>query len=288
MSELSIEKRFKEQGLSVKVGRLGLGSDFDVMACDFVSNAFCAAQMGKWQGNIWMNTPVSQWGGRIKYQLTPEVTTQVGVYEFNPDNGNGKAEGQGWSLDTEHADGVTIPVEVIWTPKALFNGLVGSYRVGGIYNTADDPNNQYDVAYGKGVVGEDQTFAGWIAIEQQLTSTGAGRQGLHSFANFTWHDRITNKVDNSQQVGLKYIGVFEQHPTDILGLGVNRVHLNERFTAGKAQYDASAEYNIELNYSYNATPWLMLRPNIQYVVNSGSSHVVDNALVLGLGSRIIF
>ena len=265
-----------------------MGSDFDVMACDFVSNAFCAAQMGKWQGNIWMNTPVSQWGGRIKYQLTPEVATQVGVYEFNPDNGNGKAEGQGWSLDTEHADGVTIPVEVIWTPKALLNGLAGSYRVGGIYNTADDPNNQYDVAYGKGVVGEDRTFAGWIAIEQQLTSTGAGRQGLHSFANFTWHDRITNKVDNSQQVGLKYIGVFEQHPTDIVGLGVNRVHLNERFTAGKAQYDASAEYNIELNYSYNATPWLMLRPNIQYVVNSGSSHVVDNALVLGLGSRIIF
>ena len=168
------------------------------------------------------------------------------------------------------------------------NGLAGSYRVGGIYNTADDPNNQYDVAYGKGVVGEDRTFAGWLAIEQQLTSTGAGRQGLHSFANFTWHDRITNKVDNSQQVGLKYIGLFEQHPTDILGLGVNRVHLNERFTAGKAQYDASAEYNIELNYSYNPTPWLMLRPNIQYVVNSGSSHVVDNALVLGLGSRITF
>jgi len=45
LSELSIEKRFKEQGLSVKVGRLGLGSDFDVMACDFVSNAFCAAQI---------------------------------------------------------------------------------------------------------------------------------------------------------------------------------------------------------------------------------------------------
>ena len=78
LSELSIEKRFKEQGLSIKVGRLGLGSDFDVMACDFVSNAFCAAQMGKWQGNIWMNTPVSQWGGRIKYQSDPEVATQIG------------------------------------------------------------------------------------------------------------------------------------------------------------------------------------------------------------------
>lgn len=99
LTELSIEKNFKDQGLSFKVGRLGLGMDFNVMPCDFASTAFCAAQMGKWQGNIWMNTPVAQWGGRIKYQLSPEFFTQIGVYEFNPDNGNPKAEGQAWSLE---------------------------------------------------------------------------------------------------------------------------------------------------------------------------------------------
>lgn len=285
LTELSIEKNFKDQGLSIKAGRLGLGMDFNVMACDFASTAFCAAQMGKWQGNIWMNTPVSQWGARVKKTISPELAVQAGVYEFNPDNGNGTKESQGWSLNTDNADGVTIPVEVVWTPQSLLNGLPGSYRIGGMYNTADDLKNQKDIATGQA---EDRTFAGWLAIEQQLTSTGSGRQGLHSFANFTWHDRTTNKVDNSQQLGLKYIGLVASQPNDILGLAVNRVHVNERFTAGKAAYDASAEYNIELNYSYNATPWLMLRPNIQYVVNPGASHNVDNALVLGLGSRIIF
>lgn len=150
LTELSIEKNYKEQGLSIKAGRLGLGMDFNVMACDFASTAFCAAQMGKWQGNIWMNTPVAQWGARVKQQLNPEVAVQVGVYEFNPDNGNGAKEGQGWSLDTDNADGVTIPAEVIWTPKSLVNGLPGSYRVGGMYNTADDVANQKDVATGEG------------------------------------------------------------------------------------------------------------------------------------------
>lgn len=283
LSELSIEKTFKDQGLSIKAGRLGLGMDFNVMACDFASTAFCAAQMGKWQGNIWMNTPVSQWGARVKQQLNPEVAVQVGVYEFNPDNGNGKAEGQGWSLDTDHADGVTIPAEVVWTPKSLINGLPGSYRVGGMYNTADDIANQKDIATGEG---KNRTFAGWLAIEQQLTSTGSGRQGLHSFANFTWHDRDTNKVDNSQQIGVKYIGLADSQPNDILGLAVNRVHINDRIK--NLNSDASAEYNIELNYSYNATKWLMLRPNLQYVVNPGSSNQVDNALVLGLTTRVIF
>lgn len=285
LTELSIEKNYKEQGLSIKAGRLGLGMDFNVMACDFASTAFCAAQMGKWQGNIWMNTPVAQWGARVKQQLNPDVAVQVGVYEFNPDNGNGAKEGQGWSLDTDNADGVTIPAEVIWTPKSLVNGLPGSYRVGGMYNTADDVANQKDVATGEG---ENRTFAGWLAVEQQLTSTGNDRQGLHSFANFTWHDRDTNKVDNSQQLGLKYIGLMDSQPNDILGLAVNRVHVNDRFADSRPVYDASAEYNIELNYSYNATKWLMLRPNLQYVINPGSSNQVDNALVLGLTTRVIF
>lgn len=292
LSELSIEKNYKDQGLSIKAGRLGLGMDFNVMACDFASTAFCAAQMGKWQGNIWMNTPVAQWGARVKQQLNPELAVQVGVYEFNPDNGNGTKEGQGWSLDTDHADGVTIPAEVIWTPKSWVNGLPGSYRVGGMYNTADNPENQFDIAKGKvdgvGVEGKNRTFAGWLAVEQQLTSIGQGRQGLHSFANFTWHDRDTNKVDNSQQIGVKYIGLADSQPNDILGLAVNRVHVNDRFADSRPAFNADAEYNIELNYSYNATKWLMLRPNLQYVINPGSSNNVDDALVLGLTTRIIF
>ena len=280
MTELSIEKNFKEQGSSIKAGRLGLGMDFNVMACDFASTAFCAAQMGKWQGGIWMNTPVSQWGARVKQQLNSELAVQVGVYEFNPENA---LERHGWNLDTDNADGVTIPAEVFWTPKSLVNGLPGSYRVGGMYNTADDAKNQKDIITGQG---EDRTFAGWLAVEQQLTSTGSGRQGLHSFANFTWHDRKTNKVDNSQQLGLKYIGLVDSQPNDILGLALNRVHVNNRIS--NPNLDASAEYNIELNYSYSPTKWLMLRPNLQYVINPGSTNSVDDAVVLGLGSRIIF
>ena len=290
LSELSIEKQFKEQGLSIKAGRLGLGMDFNVMACDFQSTAFCAAQMGKWQGNIWMNTPVSQWGMRAKQQFNPTLAIQVGVYEFNPDNGNAKAEGQGWSLDTDHADGVTIPVEMVWLPKHAINGLAGSYRVGAMYNTADDPKNQKDIAIG---VVEDRTYAAWLAVEQQLTRTGTGRQGLHAFANFTWHDRTTNKVENTQQLGLKYIGLLDSQPNDILGFAMNRVHVNDRFAdaqaeKGNTQFNEDAEWNVELNYSYSPVPWLMLRPNVQYVVHPGASNRVDDAWVLGLGSKVIF
>ena len=299
LSELYIDKKF-DSGWDVRLGRMGLGTEFNTMACDFQSNAFCAAQMGKWQGKLWYNTPVSQWGGRVKYNLTPELFAQVGVFEYNPENA---LERHGWNLDTKNADGVNILSEVVWSPKQGLNDLAGSYRLGTLYNTADDVNNQYDVAYAAKTVGEDRSYGGWLAFEQQLTSTGAGRQGLHSFGNFTFHDRTTTAVSDSQQLGLKYYGLFEGHPNDILGFAVNRVQINDRYRdfvnttrtnpANVQQYNKTllnkdAEYNLELNYSYYPAKWLMLRPLLQYVVYPGATTQVDNALVVGLGSKFIF
>ncbi|WP_171531908.1 carbohydrate porin [Acinetobacter defluvii] len=282
LTELSVEKNFKDQGLNIKLGRLGIGADFNVMSCDFQNNSFCASQMGKWQSGIWYNSPIAQWGGRLKYQINPAVAAQIGVYEYNPQNA---LERHGWNLDTDQADGVTIPVEMIWQPKAFLNGLAGTYRVGAMYNTADEVKNQKDIRTGEA---ENHTYGFWFNFDQQLTSTGLDQQGLHSFANFTFHNRSTNKVDNSQQIGLKYYGLVDELPNDNLGFAVNRIHVNDRFREGKPQYDADAEYNIELNYSYNPTKWLMLRPSLQYIVHPSASYDLDNALVFALGTKVIF
>lgn len=282
LTEFSLEKNFKDYGLSIKLGRLGIGTDFNVMSCEFQNNSFCAAQMGKWQSGIWYNSPISQWGGRIKYQLQPELSAQIGVYEYNPQNA---LERHGWNLNTDQADGVTIPLEVIWQPRSFINGLAGTYRIGAMYNSADDLKNQKNIRTGQA---ENHTYGAWFNFDQQLTSMGSGKQGLHSFANFTFHNRNTNKVDHSQQIGLKYYGVFISHPEDNLGFGLNRIHLNDRFTEGKAQFNADAEYNVELNYSYNPAKWLMLRPSLQYIVHPGATKNTDNAWVFALGTKINF
>ena len=293
LSELYIDKKF-DSGWGIRAGRMGLGTEFNTMACDFQNNAFCAAQMGKWQGKLWYNTPVSQWGARLKYQINPEFFTQVGVFEYNPENA---LERHGWNLDTKNADGVNILSEAVWSPKKALNGLPGNYRFGVLYNTADNPKNQYDVGQKAGAVGEDRSYGGWIGFEQQLTSAGEGRRGLHSFGNFTFHDQVTTAVDNSQQLGLKYIGLWDNQPNDILGLAVNRVHVNDRYRdfvnasrvgTNKTQLDKDAEYNIEINYSYYPTKWFMLRPLVQYVINPGATSQVDDAFIVGLGSKIIF
>ena len=282
LTEFSLEKNFKQQGLSIKLGRLGIGTDFNVMSCEFQNNSFCAAQMGKWQSGIWYNSPISQWGGRLKYQFHPDLAAQIGVYEYNPQNA---LERHGWNLSTHHADGVTIPIEMIWQPKSLINGLAGTYRVGAMYNSADEAKNQKDIRTGQQ---QNHTYGAWFNFDQQLTSVGVGKQGLHSFANFTFHSRTTNKVDQSQQIGLKYYGVISSRAEDNFGFALNRIHINDRFTEDNKQFNADAEYNIELNYSYYPTKWLMLRPSLQYIVHPGATHDVNNAWVLALGTKLNF
>jgi porin len=87
---------------------------------------------------------------------------------------------------------------------------------------------------------------------------------------------------------------FEGRPRDTVALGYGRAVPNPR--SRDVQEDAalangttfpnldSAEQLVELGYGYQATPWLTLRPNVQYIIEPGafSGQDIDNALVLGL------
>ena len=85
---------------------------------------------------------------------------------------------------------------------------------------------------------------------------------------------------------------FEGRPRDTVALGYGRAVPNPRsrdvqelaaFNAG-ASYPSidSAEQLIELSYGYQATPWLTLRPNLQYIRHPGGVNDVDDALIAGI------
>lgn len=282
LAELSVEKNFSDLGTSVRIGRFAMGTYFNVMSCDFQNNSFCGAQMGKWQGSKWINAPVSQWAVMSRYKFSPETYIQLGVFEFNPKN---LKEDEGWNFSTNDADGVNIPVEFVWQPKNAVNDLPGIYRIGAFYNTSDEADNQKDIVTGES---EDNTYGIWGGVEQQLSSRNLPNQGLYGFINFSFHNKTTNKIGNMQQVGLKYIGLLDTHANDIFGLAINRISVSDRFRANYSNINEDAEYNFEINYSYFPVKWLMLRPNMQYIIHPGATNYINNALVLGFSSKIIF
>ena len=300
LTQMWYKQGYFDNKLNVKIGRFGPGEDFNSFPCDFQNLAFCGSQVGNWVGNIWYNWPVSQWALRIKYNITPEVYAQVGVFEQNPSY---LETGNGFKLSGSGTKGMILPVELVWTPK--LNDLPGEYRLGYYYSTAKaddvykDSNGQAAAVSGASYKSHSSKHGAWIVAQQQLTSRdGSDARGLSIFANATVHDKDTNFVDNYQQIGLTYLGPFDARPKDDIGVGIARIHVNDDVRKNRRlvndlnnieDYDnpsylpiQDTEYNAEIYYGFHVTNWLTVRPNLQYIKHPGGVNQVDDALVAGL------
>ncbi|MEQ1453515.1 carbohydrate porin [Acinetobacter seifertii] len=302
LSQAWIKKGFADNTVQVKVGRMGMSEDFNSSQCEFQNLLLCGGQLGKSIGSIWYNSPVGIWGANVKYQFAPEWTFGIGAYEVNPDNIKTASNSDGFNLDMNNVKGATIPVELAWKPKlALFNGLPGEYKVGALYSTAE----ANDVKTAGKVHDGKQSF--WINAQQQLSHAGQDpKRGLYVTFNGVVNDKATTFVQSTQQVALWYKGPFDSRPNDSIGFGIANYVVNDRAkdkqiatneSRGYYSYDPIAsnyipiqddELNIELNYTYQWSPAVMLRPNIQYIHQPAGVKEVDDAWVAGLSVKVNF
>lgn len=302
LSQAWIKKDFADNTVQVKVGRMGMSEDFNSSQCEFQNLLLCGGQLGKSIGSIWYNSPVGIWGANVKYQFAPEWTFGIGAYEVNPDNIKTASNSDGFNLDMNNVNGATIPVELAWKPKlALFNGLPGEYKVGALYSTAE----ANDVKTAGKVHDGKQSF--WINAQQQLSHAGQDpKRGLYVTFNGVVNDKATTFVQSTQQLALWYKGPFDSRPNDSVGFGIANYVVNDRAkdkqiatneSRGYYSYDPIAsnyipiqddELNIELNYTYQWSPAVMLRPNIQYIHQPAGVKEVDDAWVAGLSVKVNF
>ncbi|HCU1862930.1 TPA: carbohydrate porin [Acinetobacter baumannii] len=302
LSQAWVKKGFVDNTVQVKFGRLGMSEDFNSSQCEFQNLLLCGGQLGKSIGSIWYNSPVGVWAANVKYQFAPEWTLGVGVYEVNPDNIKTESNSDGFNLDMNNVKGATIPVELAWKPKlAAFNGLPGEYKVGALYSTAE----ANDIKTAGKVHDGKQSF--WINAQQQLSHAGQDpKRGLYVSFNGVVNDKATTFVQSTQQLALWYKGPFDSRPNDSIGFGIANYVVNDRAkdkqiatneSRGYYSYDSIAsdyipiqddELNVELNYTYQWSPAVMLRPNIQYIHQPAGVKEVDDAWVAGLSVKVNF
>ncbi|WP_202741928.1 carbohydrate porin [Acinetobacter calcoaceticus] len=302
LSQAWVKKGFAHNTVQVKVGRMGMSEDFNGSQCEFQNLLLCGGQLGKSIGSIWYNSPVGVWAANVKYQFAPEWTFGIGAYEVNPDNIKTESNSDGFNLDMNNVKGATIPVELAWKPKlAAFNGLPGEYKVGALYSTAE----ANDIKTAGKVHDGKQSF--WINAQQQLTHKGEDpKRGLYVSLNGVVNDKATTFVQSTQQLSLWYKGPFDSRPNDSIGFGIANYVVNDRAkdkqiatneSRGYYSYDAIAsdyipiqddELNVELNYTYQWSPAVMLRPNIQYIHQPAGVKAVDDAWVAGLSVKVNF
>ncbi|HCA5285227.1 TPA: carbohydrate porin [Acinetobacter nosocomialis] len=302
LSQAWIKKGFADNTVQIKVGRMGMSEDFNSSQCEFQNLLLCGGQLGKSIGSIWYNSPVGVWAANVKYQFAPEWSLGIGVYEVNPDNIKTESNSDGFNLDMNNVKGATIPVELAWKPKlAAFNGLPGEYKVGALYSTAE----ANDIKTAGKVHDGKQSF--WINAQQQLSHAGQDpKRGLYVSFNGVVNDKATTFVQSTQQLALWYKGPFDSRPNDSIGFGIANYVVNDRAkdkqiatneSRGYYSYDPIAsnyipiqddELNVELNYTYQWSPAVMLRPNIQYIHQPAGVKEVDDAWVAGLSVKVNF
>jgi porin len=300
LSELSYDQKFNGNKSYFKLGFYAMGNQFasHTLLLNFVNAAFCAHPLAFMGNSGWYNYPAARWGAEAAQQVTPTVNVRVGWFQVNPNLRYSTEETYAFALDADGTTGSLFPVELTWTPGVATN-YAGVYKFGGYYDTSTVAK--------KGVDAGEQTgrHGSYVLAEQKLfTPAGASSNtGLTAFAQYMISDHATAQITHWYAVGGVWQGIGSR-AKDRISLGYVGADINQRLldvqrlqlqnsgvpTDSPLYNLTGAEQLYELAYSYQVNPWLMLRPDAQYIVDPGtySYRQTNNALAVGLQIKLTF
>jgi len=117
-----------------------------------------------------------------------------------------------------------------------------------------------------------------------------------------------NLIDFSLNAGFIVHSPFRYRTDDIFGIGMGYAHVSNRassldrdtnnFNGTPGAPVRSGETFVEMTYQYLLKPWIILQPDVQYIINPGGgipdptdpnpNHRIKNELVLGLRAIVSF
>ncbi len=294
LTELWYQQVLADGAVVLKVGRMPAG-EFNTFDCDFQNLTFCGAPAGNITGNYWFNYPIAQWTGWAKFRRG-DVYLKLGANEDNRNNLD-----NAFFFSRGGAQGAILHAEAGWTPG--FEGaLPGRFQAGFWYDTARDQDVLLDgdrnpfALTGLPARSIRGQYGMYVQGEQQLTGEGkedpisgviTRKSGLNVFFNATRNDPATATTLDQETVGLYVNKPFASRPDDQIGFAIGRTHYNGRAAralvlATPGSETPDSEYAAELYYGFHAIRGVVLRPNVQYIVDPGGySRGVTDVVVIG-------
>lgn len=118
-------------------------------------------------------------------------------------------------------------------------------------------------------------------------SSPKDKQGLSVFARYGSSRDDVNKIETFWSVGAQYVGFVPGREKDVIAFGMAQGILSDRYRR-EINSRADRETVFELYYSYRATRWCIITPDIQFITNPGGHKDDRDALVAGLRMRLLF
>lgn len=238
--------------------------------------------------------PLSSLGVRGQLKPNDHVAILAGVFDDDPG-------GAGFNADQQALDArggrFSLKNGALWIAELQYStgllGLPGTYKFGGWYDSA----NFADELYGYNHRGNYSLYG---VVDQTIWQAAKNsNRTLNVFGRIMAAPSDRNLVDFGFNGGLTLTAPLPGRDNDQAGLDFGVAHVSSRV----AEADAAAglprqgtETLIEATYQAQATSWLVLQPDIQYVVDpagginnpSGSGKKLGNELVAGLRAVVIF
>jgi len=324
--ELWYQQKFFNDKVDVRFGQMSIDQEFIITqnGSYFINTSFGFPQLPATDlpGGA-PQYPLSGLGVRVAAHPSDTVTILAAVLNGSPDYRNvGSPQQQnpsGVSFPTN--GGVLAIAELQYTTptsagKSDPQPLPGTYKIGGWYDSESVADVLFD---GPGLPLANPASEG-------IPLTHPGDFGLYAVADqmiYRWSDdpdrnisvfarpvvapqQDRNYLVFNLQAGVTAHGLIKGRNDDVFGVGVTYAQVSERVTAQdqlRATLNPGAfipvrhnETVVEATYQYQATPWLKIQPDFQFVFNPGAgianpndpTEKVKDEAVLGVRATIAF
>src|SRR5579863_1817390 len=310
--ELWYQQAFLDNRVDVKVGQQSLDQEFMVSsyAGTFVNTMFGWAGVPSYDlpagGPAY---PLSSLGVRVRAQITPSITTLVGVFDGNPAPGNNpdpqknNASGTNFNLHNgalyigEVQYAINQPgqgaMEMPGADKSTSGGLPGTYRLGVWYNNETFADQLQDGSTHRG----DYSF--YAVADQMVWRPDPDEpRSIGVFARVMGAPGDRNEVSVSANAGVVMKAPFKGRDNDSVGIGLAYIKVGNHATAfdvNNGFVPRGSETAVEATYQYQVTTWWQLQADAQYTFNAGAGQNPDNptqalrnTFVIGMRTNITF
>jgi porin len=283
LGQIYAQQRLFRKVLTLQFGRMTTANNFASLPvfADYVAFTDNPLPINLTGNSVYFTSlPSVEWASVGTVAPTESIALALGVYGTNLPSGQPFASRHGVDFSFEGNGG---PMEVA---QASYNlngspddiGLPGTYYIGGFYSGAD-----YETLSGSSIRGADYGF--YFQAQQMIYRYGGPGSdiGLTPWLSIAYTPQQSiNQVPLLVMAGAVYHGLLPGRSDDNTAVGFYYGKLSTSLPSG------AGEKVGELDYTWWATPWLSLTPDLQYVLNPSGGSSSGNAVVVGAQCQILF
>jgi len=274
MMELWFQQNLLDDKISLRFGNITADSEF--LVSDY-GGLFLNSTFG-WPALASMNMagggaayPVGGLGARLLLEPAGWISVRSGVFLTNLLPQSVNRAGFRWDFKSEQA--VTWMNELALRHGGENSPLPPGFVKAGLWLQTGAESNAANPGSGLPNTGF------YLLADQMLWPEGDNSdQGLGIFSGTGFTPPERNVVDFYLNAGLTCKGLLPGRDDDTCGAALGLAN----------QGGEGSEIVLEATYQCVLTPWCMVQPDVQYIIQPGAASTLSNALVTGLRFSVVF